>query len=249
MEYYPEIMSLESGSGRRSAYSPEFCSPKYNTDNKTENVNTSKPDDESFNISHMKSVEQNVFNNNQFSQNKYYNFEESPYQNLESRYNKLKDKYRICKRDMNHWRKSYFNLLKDSLTFDETIKTLYEENRIHMEYIIGLENKVNKILNTCKNITDNFHENISRNMNIDTGSKIDNSYMKNFNEIINDYKKQLEILSDEKEQLNTNLSISRHQQLQYTMKAEELQDRLYRIEQARYDDLKIFERGDNDDVY
>jgi hypothetical protein len=247
MEYYPEITSLDTEMRSRNA-SPEFCSKnnKYYLIEKKEDYTKQ---DESFSISHMKS-EQNVFNNNQLSQQKFYNFDEGPYLTLEAKYNRLKEKYRICKRDMNHWRKSYFNLLKDSLVFDETLKTLNEENRIHVEYIISLENKVNKILNTCKNITDNFHSNLCRSVNLDVSTnKIENSYTKNFNEILNDYKKQLEILSDEKEELNTNISISRHQQLQYSMRVEELQDRVYRIEQARFDDLKIFERGEVDDGF
>jgi len=51
----------------------------------------------------------------------------------------------------------------------------------------------------------------------------------------------LEILSEEKESLNTNLSISRHQHLQTTMKIENLQTRLYNLEQARIEDMKNLE--------
>ena len=199
----------------------------------------------------MKITESNHIQNNHNNmptKNKFYNFEEGPYMNLEYKYNKLKEKYRISKRDANSWRESYFNLLSDSLIFDETIKTLYEENRIHQEYIINLENKINKILQSCNNITNNFHSNL--NLNIDTSTtSLNNTYIKNFNEILNDYKKQLDILADEKDQLNTNLSVSRHQQLQTTMRLEELQDRIYRIEKARYDELKLYKgKIENDNI-
>ena len=77
--------------------------------------------DESLNFSHMKITESNHIQNNHNNmptKNKFYNFEEGPYMNLEYKYNKLKEKYRISKRDANSWRESYFNLLSDSLIFE-----------------------------------------------------------------------------------------------------------------------------------
>jgi hypothetical protein len=172
-------------------------------------------------------------------------------------------------------RRSYFNLLKDSLTWEETIKNLMEENRIHQEYIISIENKLNKLLVSCNNITNSFHKslnianlyasnqgiNLNYNYNTNTNnSQAFNQFQSfrsgnnenispnenlNFEQILNDYKKQLEILSDEKENLYTNLSISRHQQLQSSLKLENLQTRLFNIEQARLEDLKFFEKIKN----
>jgi hypothetical protein len=189
---------------------------------------------------------------------------------------KLKEKYKVMKAKLEvtqnaekNWRTSYFNLLKDSLNWEETIKNLMEENRIHQEYIISLENKLNKLLVSCNNITNNFHKSLNLanlcgsnqglNYNYNTNnSQVMNQFQSfrsgynenmspnyenlNFEQILNDYKKQLEILAEEKENLNTNLSISRHQQLQCSIKLENLQTRLFNLEQARLEDLKILEK-------
>jgi hypothetical protein len=231
-----EILTLDSNSPKRSN---SFYSPRVN--NISQQREKENYDESIDSISQIK------------SKTKFSNFEESPYQLLENKFNNLKEKYNNVKKDASHWRNSYFNLLKDSICFDETIKNLYEENRIHLEFIISLENKINKLLVSCNNITNNFHQNIQKSINLENinlpintsnsgnNNSFNNSYIKNFNEVLNDYKKQLEILADEKDNLNTNLSISRHQQLQSSIKLEELQDRVYRIEQSRYDDLKALQ--------
>lgn len=183
---------------------------------------------------------------------------------LQMKYLKLKDKLLDKTREADNWRNSYFNLLKDSINFDECIKTLYEENRIHIEYIISLENKLNKLLVTCNNITNNFHNNLYKNMNLNNSNDIVNTttnfnsnnnsnnnpninqiFLKNYNEILNDYKRQLEILAEEKESLHTNLSIARHSQLQYAMRIEEMQTRIYTLEQSRIEDIKTIENSRN----
>jgi hypothetical protein len=255
---YTEIQTLESSSSPRRSKSvnssQNFYSPKVNTQyylidrREPEEYDmkiSERQEEDTVNVSNIKSE-----THNKSTKNKFTSFEETPYQYLENKFNNLKEKYNIIKKEAVHWRSSYFNLLKDSLVFDETIKTLYEENRIHLEYIISLENKLNKLLDSCNNITNNFHQNICKSINmgeiniqtnssVTSNTSINNAYIKNFNEVLNDYKKQLEILADEKDNLNTNLSISRHQQLQYSLRLEELQDRLYRVEQARHEELKI----------
>lgn len=60
--------------------------------------------------------------------------------------------------------------------------------------------------------------------------------MRNMNDVLNDYKRQLEILAEQKESLSTSLSISRHQQLQITMKLEVLQSRLYNLERSQLEE-------------
>jgi hypothetical protein len=269
MKNMSEIITLESSSPRRSKsvsantdfYAPRITSRRNLLERREQDMGY---DDEgrveereeaaigsSMNFSNMKISDHNKKVSANI--NKYSNFEESPYQYLEHKYTKLREKYSIMKKDCIHWRSSYFNLLKDSLVFDETIKTLYEENRIHLEYIISLENKINKLLVSCNNITNNFHQNLCKSLNMgevnlptsssqnSNQSNMNNLYIRNFNEVLNDYKKQLEILVDEKDNLNTNLSISRHQQLQYSMRLEELQDRVYRVEQSRYDDIRALQ--------
>jgi hypothetical protein len=255
MKRNTEILTLDSTSPRRSrsVSSQNFYSPRVNTqhyqverrkhyDDEDKRIED-RVQDESINVSEMRGKD------NTTSHYVKHNFDDTPYQYLENKYNSLRDKYKTVKKEAKHWRSSYFNLLKDSLVFDESIKTLYEENRIHLEYIISLENKVNKLLVSCNNITNNFHQNLCKSLNMNevniqtssshiSNTSMNNVYIKNFNEVLNDYKKQLEILADEKDNLNTNLSISRHQQLQYSLRLEELQDRIYRIEQARHDDLK-----------
>jgi hypothetical protein len=72
-------------------------------------------------------------------------------------------------------------------------------------------------------------------------NNLSNLFMKNYNEVLNDYKKQLEILAEEKDNLSTNLSITRHQQLQTSMKIEALQTRVFNLEGARLEDMKILE--------
>jgi len=80
--------------------------------------------------------------------------------NTNADYEKLKMKYKECRSRERNWRNSYFDLLNESITFDETIKNLIEENRIHQEYIISLENKLSRVLITCNNITSNFHRSL-----------------------------------------------------------------------------------------
>jgi hypothetical protein len=265
MKKVPEILTLEdSTSPRRSrSLSGNFYSPKVNPkhykDYNDHDVRIEESAcDESINASQMRSKGYTVNRYNEdggnayrrdTNTNKYSNFEDTPYQQLENKYNKLREKYDSVKKHAAHWRGSYFNLLKDSLVFDESIKTLYEENRIHLEYIISLESKISKLLVSCNNITNNFHQNLCKSLNMNeiniqtssSNASMNNVYIKNFNEVLNDYKKQLEILAEEKDSLNTNLSISRHQQLQYSLRMEELQDRLYRIEQARHEDLRALQ--------
>ena len=194
------------------------------------------------------------------NEDRYHNIDKHPIMNNDfvdsetfkikkQKYEELKEKYNNSVANSKNWRRSYFNLLKDSLYYEDTIKTLYEENRIHQEYIISLENKMSKLLTSCTNITTNFHNNLYKsgnkmdnlinNNNIDTN--LSQVLGKNYNELLDDYKKQLEILSEEKDSLSTNLSISRHQNLQTTIKLEDLQNRIYSIEQGRYEDLKLLE--------
>ena len=160
------------------------------------------------------------------------------------KYIRLKEKYHESQNAEQHWRSSYFNLLNDSLSYEETIKSLIEENRIHQEYIISLENRLDKLLASCNNITHNFHNSLFKNLNSfnnPSNENISNLFIKNYNEVLHDYKKQLEILAEEKDSLSTNLSITRHQQLQCTLKLEDAQTRLYNIERARMEDLKVLE--------
>lgn len=213
-------------------------------------------------------INQNNYISNNTENNNIQIFEK--HQILQQKYNTLKDKFKERCEVSEYWRRNYFNLLKDSLIFEETIMQLTEENRIHLEYIISLENKINKILQVTNNITNSFHQNLmnflrndnnSQGFNINTTNLmtnnnndlnhsnisnnknigLNNAYYKNFTETLNDYKKQLEILAEEKETLNTNLSISRHQQLQVNLKVEELQARVVNLEKARFQDLKILE--------
>jgi hypothetical protein len=177
--------------------------------------------------------------------------EKEKYDVLKLKYDQLKEKYNKMRRQEKNWRSSYFDVLKESIHFDETLKNLIEENRIHQEYIISLENKLNRLLNSSNRITENFHNNIRQlkiidftnpgtNVNINNNN-ISNTLLKNYNEIINDYKQQIEILAEEKENLSTNMSISRHQQLQNTLKLEEMQNRILFMEQARLEDIKILQ--------
>ena len=172
-------------------------------------------------------------------------FEE--FQKLKKKYKKLKQLYKGEIDACAHWKNSYFNLLRSSLSFDDTIKSLIEENRIHQEYIINLEKKNQKILSTCTNITNDFHNNLFFNLNNLNSLKYDNNnnnsdslgklISKNFNELLNDYKKQLDMLSEEKDTLSCNLSLARHQNLQMTLKMEEIQNRIFNLEKLRSDDI------------
>jgi hypothetical protein len=170
---------------------------------------------------------------------------------LKDKYNHSKVSLEQIQKKEEYWRRLYFTLLEDSILYEETIKNLIEENRIHQEYIINLENKLNKVIISCNVITDNFHNNLSQtlcgnynnnHLNSFTGSSsMGNDFtfqMKNMHEVLNDYKRQLEILAEEKDSLSTNLSISRHQQLQLTMKLEVMQTRLYNFERGQLEDWK-----------
>jgi hypothetical protein len=172
---------------------------------------------------------------------------------LKEKYQQTKDTLEQVQKSEEKWRRLYFTILEDSILYEETIKNLIEENRIHQEYIINLENKLNKVIVSCNIITDNFHNNLSQAIcgnsnNIHLNSHIGSSssgndftfQMKNIHEVMNDYKRQLEILAEEKESLSTNLSISRHQQLQLTMKLEVMQTRLYNFERSQMEDWKAF---------
>ncbi len=138
--------------------------------------------------------------------------------------------------------------------FDDTIKNLIEENRIHQEYIINLEKKNQKIMSSCSNITSDFHNNLFFNLNNLNSLVINNNndsvnklISKNFNELLNDYKKQLDLLSEEKDSLFSNLSLSRHQHLQMTLKMEEIQNRIFHLEKLRSDDLIFLNKNNNND--
>lgn len=80
---------------------------------------------------------------------------------LKEKYRKLKENSEISIKREENWRKNYFCLLENSIQFEETIKNLIEENRIHQEYIISLENKLNKVLKNCSLITENFHNSLT----------------------------------------------------------------------------------------
>jgi hypothetical protein len=209
------------------------------------------------------SINSNVINNNIGINNNDSSSIYEKFQKLQQKYHNLKDKFKERCEVSEYWRRNYFTLLKDSLNFEETILQLTEENRIHLEYIISLENKISKILQVTNNITNNFHMNMMNFMkndnlnssnlftqnennqqNFNNNNKftgIQNSYLKNLSETLNDYKKQLEILAEEKETLSTNLSISRHQQLQVNLKVEDLQSRIVNLEKSRLQDMKFLE--------
>lgn len=231
---------------------------EYNEGNNYNNFNDEK--DSAANLFTNLSVE-NCTNNNNLNSNNYNEFFEE-YKKLKSKYKKLKGLYRSEIDACAHWKNSYFNLLKSSLTFDDTIKTLIEENRIHQEYIINLEKKNQKILSTCTNITNDFHNNLFFNLNnlnslsLNSNSNNNNNnnfnseslsklISKNFNELLNDYKKQLDVLAEEKDTLFSNLSLARHQHLQMTLKMEEIQNRIFNLEKLRSDDLVFLENKNN----
>lgn len=198
-------------------------------------------------------------NNDMLNSNNYNEFFEE-YQKLKKKYKKLKQLYKNEIDSCTHWKSSYFNLLKSSLSFDDTIKTLIEENRIHQEYIINLEKKNQKILTTCTNITNDFHNNLFFNLNSlysltninsnnsnnannnNNSESLSKLISKNFNELLNDYKKQLDVLSEEKDTLFSNLSLARHQNLQMTLKMEEIQNRIFNLEKLRSDDLIFLDK-------
>jgi len=174
--------------------------------------------------------------------------EKEKYDLLKYKHDKLKEKYHNIRRQEKNWRTSYFEILKESIEYDETLKNLIEENRIHQEYIISLENKINRLLKSCNRISENFHNNLIQIKNIEIINPINNisnTILKNYNDIVNDYKQQIDILAEEKENLSTNLSISRHQQLQFTLKLEQIQNRILFLEQARMEDIKILQNLKN----
>ena len=189
-----------------------------------------------------------------------YSKNNSQFQSQTNDYETLNKRYENVVLEAEHWRKCYFNLLKESINFDDTIRSLLEENRIHSEYIISLEKKSNKLLTSCTNMANNFHSSFSKMHNLEGSNSsvdisntnntnenkgirnIDNHLVKNFNEILNDYKKQLEILADEKDNNNTNLAVSRHQNLQLTMQLEQLQTRVVNYEKLKIEELKFIEK-------
>jgi len=227
----------------------------YNENNKNKNIylkNKNNETDSAANLFTNLSTE-NINNNCFLNSNNYQEFFEEN-KKLKLKYKKLKGLYRNEIEVSAHWKNSYFNLLRSSLTFDDTIKTLIEENRIHQEYIINLEKKNQKILLTCTNITNDFHNNLFFNLNnlnsLSLNSNINNNFntdslskliSKNFNELLNDYKKQLDLLAEEKDTLFSNLSLARHQHLQMTLKMEEIQNRIFNLEKLRSDDLVFLE--------
>lgn len=274
LDYHQKLSNMDETEGS----SDEDCNFLHNTRNENYNhKNTKKYDNLSISCNKeekkfcikSETEKSGASNNN----NSDYNIKErlELAQGLNVKYNKLKQKYRKERDAATHWRKSYNNLLKYSITFDETIKTLIEENRIHQEYIINLEKKNSRILNTCNNITNDFHTNLFFNINnfnntININNVNPNSnnlsnysgvnyntnsdsfiklFQKNFNEIINDYKKQIDLLSEEKDSLFSNLSLSRHQHLQMTLKMEEIQNRIFYLDKLRLEDLQNLYNTDN----
>lgn len=131
--------------------------------------------------------------------------------------------------EVNFWRNLYINNVKTSLNYEEIIKTMYEENRLQQEYIINLEKRLNDTLDKTNSITNNFHNNIKSLhkmiKSIDCDDKSNNFLEINLN-LINDFKSQLEIISDEKENMNSNISLLRHQNLQQMSIIEDFQKRV-----------------------
>ncbi len=245
-----------------------------NTNNNKINKDKNKNKENNNNKNHEYSSDENLninINLNSDNENKNENYNNKNNRNKENKENKnefnfLKEKYKRLKEENKkekeislHWKNSYYNLLKNSLMYDESIKSLIEENRIHQEYIINLEKKNNKVLISCTESLNNFHEilnnklnlaffkeinndsEFNNNNNVNNYSEISNNntykiLAQNFNEIIQDYKKQLNIFFDEKENLFRNLSLTRHQNLQMTLKLEEMQNRIYYIEKLNADD-------------
>lgn len=137
-----------------------------------------------------------------------------------------------------YWKKIALSLIEDSMQYEKTILTLFEENRIHQEYIISLEEKLSKLLIKTNNITTNYHQHLtSLHKLIKHMEEIEDKDDKEENEDLNrkntqitvlkntieDYKSQLNILAEEKDSLTANLSLARHQCLQSSIKMEEIQ--------------------------
>ena len=139
------------------------------------------------------------------------------------------------------WKNMCFSMIKDSIQYENTILNLFEENRIYQEYVVSLEDKISKILIKTNNITSDYHKhlnylnNIINELNQSIKNKDSITLELNRNDIINqeiivlkntinDYKSQLDILAEEKETLTSNLSLSRHQCIQATIKLEEIQN-------------------------
>lgn len=128
------------------------------------------------------------------------------------------------------YRKMYYDLLKDSLKYEDTIKQLFEENRIHQEYIISLEDKSSRILDRCTSMANAFHRNLKNPIQTD---------------ILKEYKQQIDILSDEKENIKSILSLTRHQNLQNTIRIEEMQSRIISMQEQIL--LTQYSQNTNDD--
>lgn len=143
--------------------------------------------------------------------------------------------------EVGFWRGLFVNQVKESLEFETTIKCLYEENRLNQEYIISLEDRINKLLIRTNNITNNYHNNLKSLhrliQNIESTSNENNKILNNLDNIFNqmnlidDFKSQLEILSEEKENSNSNLALSRHQYLQASIKLDQFQKKIVDLHQ------------------
>ena len=128
------------------------------------------------------------------------------------------------------WKEMFISSIKNAEVYEETIKNLFEENRINQEYIIILEERLSDVLNKTNRITNSFHNNFK--ILQQSFSENNNNYNQELLQTIEDYKLQLDILAEEKDNLSSNLSLSRHQNLQSSIKLEELQKTLIHLKKS-----------------
>ena len=148
------------------------------------------------------------------------------------------DKINLLQDEVCFWRNLYVNQVKESLEYEETIKTLYEENKLNQEYIISLEDRLNNLLDKTNNITNNYHNNLKSLHklieSLENNKNYDNNFSSNFMtnlKIVDDFHNQLIVVSEEKENIYSNLSLCRHQSLQLSIKVEEMQKKIVQLHQ------------------
>jgi len=160
------------------------------------------------------------------------------------------------------WKKRYFKEAQASLSLQQSMNSLADENSCHVECIALLEKRIAKLEDEIFELNNQqfkaIHEQRLANAKIALSQAKRNAALKEKLDlqvlkteldceraVSKDLRQQLHACIDSKEELQHSLSISRHHLLQATMRFEEAGNRVKVLEDMRLSDIQYINRLEN----
>lgn len=177
-----------------------------------------------------------------------------------------------CLEQAEKWKRLYLAEAKNVLSLQKQYKSLIEDNKCHTEYILDLENRFEKLNQNYYELYNDYHKKLTE-FRIENLKNVQNEiekhksslstpeYSKFENAVLvetlqeeltkekergNDLRIQINLLVTTKEELQRNLSMSRHHALELVSKLEDEAGKVAALEDLRIGDLQYIAQLERD---